>query len=189
MAKYTMEMVLEYAKVFEQNADKGDAESSQKWLRELAKKGGQASVNAYFTDQEQIDTLVGEGFERMALNPNTGQEVDRIKTSDSGFGIGQYLQLKRAISDIKEVKDRKTGQFVEVEFGGLPTVVDLTQGKENKRLWDFETDGPLGNGTRALVQFEVYNGRTVRLMNIGVLEHVAYEEGAVNEDDELFKVA
>ena len=189
MAKYTMEMVLEYAKVFEQNADMGDAESSQKWLRDLAKKGGQAVVNAYFTSQEQIDTLVGEGFERMALNPNTGQEVDRIKTTDKPFGIGQYLQLKRLISDIKEVKDRKTGQFVEVDYGGLPTVVDLTEGRENKRLWDYEADGPLGNGTRALVQFEIYNGRTVRLLNIGVLEHVAYEESQGSEDDELFKVA
>lgn len=189
MAKYTMEMILEYAKVFEQNADMGDAESSQKWLRELAKNGGQASVNCYFTDQEQIDTLVGEGFERMAINPNNGQQVDRIKTKEDGYGIGQYLQLKRRITDLKEVKDKKTGQFIEVDFGGLPTVVDLTQGRENKRLWDFETDGPLGNGTRALVQFEVYRGTTVRLMNIGVLEHVAYEEISSNPDDELFKVA
>ena len=49
-----MEMVLEYAKVFEQNADMGDAESPKKWLRDLAKKGGQTKVNAYFTDQNTV---------------------------------------------------------------------------------------------------------------------------------------
>jgi len=55
-------------------------------------------------------------------------------------------------------------------------------------MWDFEADGPLGNGTKAKVQFDVYaNGAGVRLLNIGVTEHVAYEKNSViSEDDELF---
>lgn len=189
MAIYEMKMVLQYAKVFAENADMGDPESSQKWLRELHKNGGQTSVNAYFIDKSQIEKLENEGFVRVALNPQTREEVDRIKDGAAEFGIGQYLTMKRRITDVKEFKDRKTGQFVEKDYGGLPNVVDYRNGPEGKRLWSFEEDGPLGNGTKAVVQFEVYNGTTVRLMNLAVLEHVAYDYTESETGSEMFKVA
>jgi len=69
---YVMEMVLEYANVFKENADYGDPESNQKWLRELSKSGGQTAVNVYFTSEGQITQLLETGYERMATNPNTG---------------------------------------------------------------------------------------------------------------------
>lgn len=188
MPKLTMEMVLEYAQVFEQNMDKGDAESSEKWMRDLAKSGGQAKVNAYFTHPDQVTDLLAAGFERMATNPKTKEEVDRIKDGNPEFGIGQYLTMKRKFSDVKEIKDKKTGEFKEIDFGGLPGIVDLRD-PENKRWWSFDEDGALGNGTRAKVQFEVYGGSGLRLLNIGVTEHVPYAEVSANEDDELFKVA
>ena len=190
MTKHAMDMVLEYAKVFPQNADMGDPESSQKWLRELAKNGGQTVVNAFFTSEDQIQELLDAGFERMALNPNTGQEVDRIKSGNAELGIGKYLQLKRKITDIKEVKDRKTGQFVEVDYGGYPQIVNATNGLDNLSVWDFEEDGPLGNGTEAKVLFDLYNGRTLRLEAISVTKHVPYEEmtGSSVEGAEYFNV-
>ena len=69
-------------------------------------------------------------------------------------------------------------------------MVDLTKGEENKRMWSFDDDGPLGNGTKAKVQFETYKkGIGVRLMNIGVLDHVKYESNSgPSEDDKLFMV-
>lgn len=189
MAKYTFDMVLEYAKVFEGNADMGDPKSSHKWLRELHKSGGRTSVNAYFTSEEQIAQLEGEGFERMTTNPKTGEPTDRIKVGSADYGLGQFLNLTRKISDVKEFVNKK-GDIETVDFGGLPKVVDLTKGAENKRFWDFDTDGPLGNGTKAKVQFDVYNGRTVRLLAIGVTEHVPYDQPReISEDDELFMVA
>jgi hypothetical protein len=78
-----------------------------------------------------------------------------------------------------------------VDYGGAPTVVDLTQGKENKRLWSFSEDGAIGNGTKAKVQFETYSdGAGLRLIAIGVTDHVAWEDNSgPSEDDELFMVA
>jgi hypothetical protein len=51
-------------------------------------------------------------------------------------------------------------------------------------------DGPLGNGTEAKVQFELYaNGAGIRLVNIGVINHVPFEStNTVTEDDKLFMV-
>lgn len=189
MAKHTMDMVLEYAQVFEQNMDKGDPEHSEKFMRDLAKSGGQTKVNCYFTSEQQIEDLVASGFNRMALNPRTKEEVDRIKDGNPEFGIGKFITLKRKFSDIKEIRDRKTGEFKDVEFGGLPKVVDLRNYPE-KRMWSFEEDGPLGNGTEAKVMFDLYKESTIRLEAIGVTKHVPYEQNSnVNPDLELFKVA
>lgn len=181
MAKYTMDMVLEYAKVFEQNADMGSPDGP-KAAQAIYAKGGQFITNAYFTDQAQIDQLEKEGLDLHPMNSN------RILQGNADLGIGKYMKIKRKVSDVKTFTDNKTGEPVEVDYGGAPKVVDLTQGRENKRMWDFEADGPLGNGTKAKVQFDVYaNGAGVRLLNIGVTEHVAYENNTViSEDDELF---
>lgn len=184
MAKYTMDMVLEYAKVFTENADMGNPDGPRA-AQAIHQKGGQYIVNAYFTNEGQIDQLLQDGLDPTPMNSQ------RIIDGNSEYGIGKYMKMKRMVSDIKTFTDRKTGEQVEVEYGGAPTVVDLTQGRENKRLWSFEEDGPLGNGTKAKVQFEVYaNGAGVRLLNVGVTEHVAYESNSgYSEDDELFKVA
>lgn len=188
MAKHTYDMVLEYAQVFENNIDKGDENSSEKWMRELFKAGGQAKVNAYFTSEDQIAELLANGFERIAINPKTKAEVDRIKDGNPAFGIGKYITLKRKVSDPKEIKDRKTGEFKVVDFGGMPKIVDLRNLPE-KRMWSVDEDGYLGNGTKAKVMFDLYNGSGIRLEAIGVTNLVAYEAGQGNADEELFKVA
>lgn len=183
MAKHTMDMTLEYAKVFTQNADMGSPDGPRA-AQAIYQKGGQYIVNGYFESEEQIDDLVQQGLD---LNP---MNSDRVLQGNADYGIGKFMKLKRAVSDVKTFSDRKTGEPVTVDFGGAPTVVDLTKGRENKRLWDFEEDGPLGNGTKAKVQFETYaNGAGVRLIAIGVTEHVPYETNNVpSEDDELFIV-
>jgi hypothetical protein len=185
---YVMEMVLEYAKVFKENADYGDLDSNQKWLRELAKSGGQTAVNAYFTSEDQITQLLETGYERMTTNPSTGQQVDTIKVGNPEFGIGQYIQLKRKVVDIRDYKDSQSGEFKELDLGGFPTVVDLTEGEENKRLWDYEEKGQLGHGTRAYIEFEVYKGGSRRLSNLAITDHIAYEETATVEGLSMFKV-
>ena len=185
---YVMDMVLQYAKVFKENADYGDPESSEKWLRKLSKDGGQTVVNAYFTSEEQIDQLLQSGYQRMTVNPNTGKTVDTIKIGNPEFGIGQYIQLKRKIIDVREYKDYKSGQLKEIDFGGFPGVVNLTEGEENKRLWSYEEDGELGDGTRAYVEFEVYKGTSRRLNNLAITSHVMREETATVEGLNMFKV-
>lgn len=181
MAKYTMDMVLEYAKVFTENADMGSPDGPRA-AQAIYANGGQYIVNGYFTSEDQIAKLESEGLDLHPMNSN------RILQGNADMGIGKYMKIKRKVSDVKTFTDNKTGEPVEVDYGGAPKVVDLTQGRENKRMWDFADDGPLGNGTKAKVQFEVYaNGAGVRLLNVGITEHVAYESNSViTEDDELF---
>lgn len=180
MANYYMEMVLEYAKIFPENADMGDANGAS-WQKKIAENGGQYIVNAYFTSQDQIDKLVADGLETVILgNP-------RIIEGNAEFGIGKYLKLKRPVVDVIKIFENK-GKEVEVNFGGAPDVVDARD-PENKKFWSFEEDGPLGNGTKAMVQFEVYsNGSGVRLSKVAVMDHVPYEP-THNANADMFKVA
>lgn len=185
MAKYTMDMVLEYAKVFPENADMGD-ENGNKTQKSIHAKGGQYIVNAYFTSEEQIEQLLSDGMNPSPMNSQ------RILDGSADFGIGKFIKLKREVKDnIKTFENKKRGD-VTVNFGGPVGVVDLTNGAENKKWWSFAEDGPLGNGTRAMVQFEMYaEGSGLRLKNIGVTSHVPYETNGDydNSADEMFKVA
>lgn len=181
MARYTMEMVLEYARVFPENADMGNPDGN-KFQKDIAKKGGQYVVNLYFTDYDQIEKLTVEGLE---LNP-MGHK--RIIDGTKEFGVGKYMKFKRDVKDNIKVFDNKKGGTTEVNYGGPIGIVDLRD-PENKRWWSFADDGALGNGTKAKVQFETYSdGNGIRLINIGVTEHVPYESNYA-DDDELFKVA
>ena len=185
MTKYTMEMVLEYARVFPENADMGDADSKLKLLRDIASKGGQYVTNLYFTSEDQINQLLAEGMDPKPMGN------DRVLNGND-FGIGKYIKAKRDVQDKIYTFTQKNGTEIEVNYGGAPGIVDLTQGAENKRWWSYEEDGPLGNGTKALVQFETYsNGAGIRVVNIGVTEHVPYEQNdnPNSEYNELFKVA
>lgn len=180
---YEMDMVLEYAKVFKENADYGDPESTMKFIRDLNKSGGKTCVNAYFTSDKQIKKLVDEGFDRMVINPQTGKKTDRIKDGNEEFGIGKYLQIGRRITDVKEYVDKKTKTLKSFETGGLPKIVDLRDGRENRRFWDFGEDGELGNGTEAKVSFEIYNKTTVRLKNIGVTRLSVWDQQVLEAEE------
>jgi hypothetical protein len=180
MARYTLDMVLEYAKVFPENADMGNMDGPQ-WQQQIAKKGGQYVVNAYFTNQNQIDRLLSDGFKATVM----GNE--RIQEGNADFGIGKYMKIKRGVADdIRDWKDPMTGE--NANLGGPVKVVDLRQGKENVTKWVFE-DGELGNGTKAKVQFETYaDGNGLRLNGIAVTELVE-RSNETSEDDLIFAVA
>lgn len=178
MTKHTMDMVLEYAKVFEANRDMGGDQNNA--AKKAAKHNGQYVVNGYFTDESQIQELLDGGLDPKPMGN------DRIKQGND-FGIGKYVKLTRMHDHVMTFRD-KNGKETEVDFGGAPAVVNLTNGVENKAWWKFEEDGSLGNGTKAKVQFETYaNGAGVRLIAIGVTDHIAWEDNsAPSEDDKLF---
>lgn len=181
MARYTLDMVLEYAKVFPENADMGNLEGPQ-WQQQIAKKGGQYVVNAYFTDEGQIDKLMADGFKSVVMGNN------RIQDGNEDFGIGKYMKIKRGVADdIREWKDPMTGG--NANLGGPVKVVDLRQGRENVRKWDFTGDGELGNGTQAKVQFETYaDGNGIRLNGVAITELVA-RTSEPSDDDMIFAAA
>ena len=170
MAKYEMEMVLEYAKVFPENADMGDPDGNS-IAKTIHDKGGQYIVNAYLTNEEDIDLLLQDGLQA------TVNGHPRIISGKEEFGIGKYMKLKRPFGDLIKSFTNNKGKTTSVNYGGPVAVVDLTQGEDNKRWWNFEEDGPLGNGTKARVIFDVYsNGSGVRLNAVGITEHVPYEQ-------------
>jgi hypothetical protein len=180
MAKFTMDMVLEYAKVFEENRDMGSDDNNA--AKKAKKHNGQYVVNAYFTDPSQEEELLQGGLDPKPMGN------DRIKQGND-FGIGRYIKLSRMHDHVMTFNDNK-GNPVEVDFGGKPAVVNLTNGVENKAWWSFEDDGTLGNGSKSKVQFETYsNGAGVRLIAIGVTDHVAWVDNSTpSEDDQLFMV-
>lgn len=168
MPTYNMEMVLEWAKVFPENADMGNPDGPRA-AQAIHKKGGQYIVNAYFTSEDQIEQLVQDGLDLHPMNSN------RIVDGKAEFGIGKYMKLKRDVADnIREFEGK--GGTQTVNFGGPVGVLNITDGIENKRQWSLEEDGLIGNGSKAIVQFQTYsNGAGVRLMNIAVTEQVKYE--------------
>lgn len=179
MAKYAMEMVFDYARVFEQDRDMGSDDNDKG--RKIAKHNGQCVLNGYFTDESQIQRLLDEGLQPAPLGH------PRIKEGDPELGIGKFMQIARPFDNVKTFTD-KQGNSKEVDFGGAPKVIDYTQGEENKALWSYEEQGSLGKGTKGMVQFETYlNGSGIRLIAIAVTDFVAPQENS-SEEDSMFTV-
>lgn len=174
MAKHAMEMILDYAYVFEQDRDMGNDDNDAG--RKIANHNGQCVVNGYFIDESQIEHLIASGVNEQNLG------YDRFKEGDPDLGIGKYMKISRLFDNVKTFKDKK-GNIQEVDYGGAPKVIDYTKGEENKALWSYEEQGRLGKGTRAMVQFEDFRGGSgIRLIAIAVLEHVPWEENSSAED-------
>ena len=172
-----MDMILEYAKVFPENADMGSPDGPRA-AQAVHSQGGQYITNAYFTEEAKIGHLEKEGLDLHPMNS------DRIRQGNADLGIGKYMKIKRKISDVKNFTDRN-GEPVTIDYGGAPTVVNLTEGREKKRLWSFSEDGALGNGTKAKVKFELYaDGAGIRLSDLVITDPVIYEDdlAPVHED-------
>jgi len=60
-------MVLQYAKVFPENADYGDPRGNR-IAKSIADKGGQYIVQAYFTDPSQIEELLQDGLKPVVMD-------------------------------------------------------------------------------------------------------------------------
>ena len=169
MPTYNMEMVLEWAKVFPENADMGNPDGPRA-AQAIHKKGGQYIVNAYFTSQDQIDKLLEDGLDPHPMNSN------RLVQGNPEFGIGTYMKLKREVADnIKEFEGKGGTQVV--NFGGPVGVLNITDGIENKREWNLEEDGLIGNGSKCRVLVAVYDAgrlKGTRLEAVQVVDHIPY---------------
>jgi len=122
-----------------------------------------------------------DGFDNEVKNPQTGATSTRIKDGNSDLGIGQYIQLKRKMDDIREFKN-KQGQIEEMDKGGAPVVKILSvleDGESEAYVeYDYDTLGAPSNGTEAKVRFEP---RYMRLDAIAVTNLIEYVEE--DEDD------
>ena len=183
MTEHVFNVVVEYTKVFDQEGkpadiDRGDAQSNQKWLRELA-KNPETKINVYFKTEEDLQKLMdSETFNNETTNPQTGATGTRVKEGNSELGIGKYLQLKRKLSDLKEYKDRKTGEIKEFEAGGLLSVTMWDEEKGAFVPYDYDKMGAPANGSEAKVRFD---DRYLRPMNLGFTSVIEYTEEGGND--------
>ena len=150
-----------YAKVFPQNKD----------VSEWSVKTDGAYNTVFIPDsEEELNKFLDAGFEKESMG---NQMIKEYSAAGGRLGI----KLKRPHVHPSKI----------VNFGGAPKVLDFTQGQSEK-LWDFDVDGPLGNGTKAKVRASIYvpekgsknKGTTTRLEAIAVTEHVPHAEDLVS---------
>jgi len=181
--KFDMKMVLEYTRVFEENYDKGDPEAPVKSAQgTVAKKGGQTTLNAYFTSEADKEKLIAAGLDLKPMGH------DRIKKGNQEFGIGEYIKLNRNYKDNIKVFENKKGGTTEINYGGLPKVLDFRD-PPNKKIWTVEEGGLVGNGSEAIVRFDMYSdGAGLRLEALAITKLVEYEQAQTQEKSEFADV-
>ena len=181
--KFDMKMVLEYTRVFEENYDKGDPDAPIKSAQgTVAKKGGQTTLNAYFTSEEDKQKLIAAGLDLKPMGH------DRIKKGDQELGIGEYIKLSRNYKDNIKVFENKKGGSTEINYGGLPKVLDLRD-PTNKKVWSVAEDGLVGNGSEAIVRFDMYSdGAGLRLEAVAITQLVEYEQSEAAAKSEFADV-
>jgi len=181
--KFDMKMVLEYTRVFEENYDKGDPEAPVKSAQgTVAKKGGQTTLNAYFTSEADKEKLIAAGLDLKPMGH------DRIKKGNQEFGIGEYIKLNRNYKDNIKVFENKKGGTTEINYGGLPKVLDFRD-PPNKKIWTVEDGGLVGNGSEAIVRFDLYSdGAGLRLEALAITKLVEYEQAQTQEKSEFADV-
>jgi hypothetical protein len=99
--------------------------------------------------------------------PNKGLQAQLFKTNKEGK---QFYKATRPHFNPK-FKNQDTGeQGVEM---GPPVMLKMVDGEYLP--WDWDSDGLIGNGTKATVKFDVWDGKITTLEKVCVTEHVAYE--------------
>ena len=145
--------------------------------------------------------LSGYGFWAKVFEDNrdlTGYE-DALKdvggqcTIDVDLQPDQMEKLKKSKSMLRGKDSEDNEGFTRVRFkrkwqeeygGGAPTVV-----KADGTKWDYDEDGPIGNGSTVEVTLAVYDTSRksivgTRLEKVKVLEHKAYDPDAEDEEEE-----
>ena len=103
-----------------------------------------------------------------------------------------YAKVKNA-GCMSNGKEDPQGRGTDIKFsrkfdtpndwdGGAPSVY-----KSDGSLWNFETDGVIGNGSEVLVELDIYKNKnygttTTRLERVKVLKHMEYDSSAEKED-------
>jgi len=146
---------IEWAKIFTQNMDDN--------MEFHEKTQGQFNMNFYPESDEEFETFFKAGA------PTSSMGNDTIKQGNEELGMGKYIRLKRPNVHPSGIED----------FGGAPKVYDYTDGP-SLNLWDYETQGNLGNGTKVIAKATIYGEgarASIRLEAVAVLDHVKYEGG------------
>lgn len=144
--------------------------------------------------------LVGTGYWMKLFEDNRDKtgfedalvEIGGQTTIDMDLDDANMEKLKKSKSMKRGTPSSENAAMTRVRFtrkwteqygGGEPSVV-----KADGTKWDYDEDGPIGNGSIVEVTLAVYDTSRksivgTRLEKVKVLEHKAYDPDAEDEDD------
>ena len=99
--------------------------------------------------------------------PNKGLQAQLFKTSKEGKA---FYKATRPHFNPK-FRNQETGEQGVVT--GAPAVLKMVDGEYIN--WDWEADGLIGNGSKATVKFDVWDGKITTMEKVLVTEHLKYE--------------
>jgi len=153
------EGTVSYAKVFEQNRDMGtNLPEGSDARNKIEAEQGHYVANVFIT-KETKKAMIAAGV------PNKGMVGQLFKEDDDG---NLFYKCKRPHFNPR-LKVAEGGMVM-----GAPKVVYTNDEGENA-VWDFETDGFIGNESLVKVRLDVWEGKIVTLHAIKVLELVEFE--------------
>ena len=163
-SKYVyVDCTLEWAKLREEDRDMGPEDGSD-MAKNFEDKQGVYVVNCYIDEGTRVK-MIKDGI------PDKGLQAQLFKTDKEGR---VYYKATSPHFNPKFV-DQETGE--QGVIIGPPEVFD----GEGDALtpWDWKSKGLIGNGTKAIVKFSVWDGKITTLQAIKVTDHVVYEREEV----------
>ena len=163
-----VECEVEWAKLREEDRDMGPRDGSDMAINMEAKQGIYV-VNLMLTEDSKAK-MIADGV------PNKGLQAQLFKTSKEGR---MFYKATRPHFNPK-FRNQETGeQGVTV---GSPALFKKVGG--DYTAWDWEEDGLIGNGSKAIVKLDVWDGKITTLEKVAIIDHVAYESNT--EDRSVF---
>jgi|TARA_B110000459_G_C16563311_1_gene472655 hypothetical protein len=157
--KVYVECELEWTKLREEDRDMGPRDGSD-MANNFDAKQGIYVVNCVI-DEATKSKMVADGI------PNKGLQAQLFKTSKEGK---DFYKATRPHFNPK-FRNQETGEQGVVT--GAPAVLKMVDGEYIN--WDWEADGLIGNGSKATVKFDVWDGKITTMEKVLVTEHLKYE--------------
>ena len=150
---------LEWTKLREEDRDMGPRDGSD-MANNFDAKQGIYVVNCVI-DDETKNKMVADGI------PNKGLQAQLFKTSKEGKA---FYKATRPHFNPK-FRNQETGEQGVVT--GAPAVLKMVDGEYVN--WDWDADGLIGNGSKATVKFDVWDGKITTMEKVLVTDHLKYE--------------
>ena len=157
--KVYVECELEWTKLREEDRDMGPRDGSD-MANNFDAKQGIYVVNCVI-DEATKSKMVADGI------PNKGLQAQLFKTSKEGK---DFYKATRPHFNPK-FRNQDTGEQGVVT--GAPAVLKMVDGEYIN--WDWEADGLIGNGSKATVKFDVWDGKITTMEKVLVTDHLKYE--------------
>ena len=157
--KVYVECELEWTKLREEDRDMGPNDGSDMANNFNAKQG--IYVVNCIIDDEAKKKMVSEGI------PNKGLQAQLFKTNKEGK---DFYKATRPHFNPKFLNQETGEQGVVM---GAPDMLKLVDGEYLP--WSWDEDGLIGNGSKATVKFDVWDGKITTMEKVCVTEHLVYE--------------